>query len=71
MTAIARRPGEIFARIGPFVKGAAIVPAELGLAVTVKDLDLEESPVINARVAPLRHRELDMELVIGEQLRVS
>ena len=44
------------------------MPAELRLAEAVEDLDLEEPPVVNSRVAPLGDGELDMELVISEHL---
>src|SRR5262249_18086852 len=38
---LARRPREVLARESPLVEGATIMPAELGLAVAVEDLDLE------------------------------
>src|SRR5207237_6097445 len=63
---LARRLREVLAGKGPLVEGAAVVEAELRLAVTVEDLDLEESTVVHARVAPLGDVELQVELVVGE-----
>src|SRR5205823_1318361 len=65
---LARRLREVLAGKGPLVEGAAVVEAELRLAVTVEDLDLEESTVVHARVAPLGDVELQVELVVGERL---
>src|SRR5437762_659081 len=65
---LARRLREVLAGECPLVESAAVVEAKLGLAITIKDLDLEESAVVNARVAPLGDVELEVELVVGERL---
>src|SRR5262249_47272663 len=65
---LAGGPGEVLGRIGPLVQGATIMEAQLGLAEAVEDLDLEESTVVDPRVAPLGHVEFEVELVIGELL---
>jgi hypothetical protein len=50
------------------VEGAAVVEGGLGYAEAVEDLDLEEAPVIDARVAPLRDGELEVQPIVAERL---
>ncbi len=64
----ARRLRKIVRRKGPLIKRSAVMPAELGLAKAVEDLNLEQSAVVNPRVAPLGDCKLDVELVVAKRL---
>src|SRR5271157_6563523 len=50
---LAGGPGIVFAGNCSFVKRAAIVKRELGNTVAIEDLDLEQAPLVHARVAAL------------------
>src|SRR5262249_44857980 len=63
---LARRLREVLLRHGPLVERATVVERGGLHAKAIEDLDLEQAAVVDARVAPLGHSELDVQLIVTE-----